>query len=933
MLFILSHSLYASKSNLPPRIEESTIKVLIAENNAVEQSKKSSTSKRRAYKGNIRKAQDLLKQKPTAVNRFHVLALILNAQKKLLSVDNSKRNRDDLYKTCVALAQAPYEYAEFRFDADVLLSDKNLSEKNADAKERIKAFEGMIERYRNTPAELKSLKTIIHIAPKLGAFELKNKLIKSLKERFASSKDAIAFMRKLVGLSRMDITFSGSFKRLDGTTMSFPIDRHGNPYLVIFWSKDQQLSLDKLKQLVTQQKEAPDVFEIYSLNLDELADAGKSIVDEIGLKCTSLHLPLGKQSDTFKTYALFEPSALRVNQFGHAIVPPTKMAHDENEVESKEGMGHLHMAPKFDEFAYPKYIRSPDPHQYDRYLTQIQSLFIGDFLVTKDGQKKSDKMDTINNDTISAIQSFFIPAPMRYRIDELKAFSNYEKAEKLCADIIKNNLKSPFIWQIRNFRIIALIGMASSSAAPKYFNRAVDEARINLKEKLPEGAGIIARFCLAKNSLRESNANSKFIIDDFINHCGADKAPQEAYLAATILALHADNRELYQQNRTLALKFKTSKQNLFAIISFLQNRYHQFYVFRGNPNYYLYSREYRFFERRHKINLSNTPMALETPPFQLKTLDGKTINLPDTKKDKLTLLIFVEPHANGNIELTPHTYALAPKVSKKNKNPQPSGLISLAHRTAQAHLNKSIDVITVILSEDIKKIKAINDKYKLPGLVTTISQALKNPIINQLGVLSADRIGNIFLIRRDGTIAWSKHGIRYQIVRSVAHTNSIAVDTQVYTCDLEAGVKALNNGDYKRAENIFSGPFEVNTSGRAPRAPMHRWTSSQFHGKALALIGLNDHSAALETIRSAISEHTRYFNHDIENPCSSMQHQLKTKAFILETLGRTSEALTAKNKASVPATTYPTYYHRIRGFNEPYERFEDKLNKVFSEIK
>ncbi len=64
-----------------------------------------------------------------------------------------------------------------------------------------------------------------------------------------------------------------------------------------------------------------------------------------------------------------------------------------------------------------------------------------------------------------------------------------------------------------------------------------------------------------------------------------------------------------------------------------------------------------------------------------------------------------------------------------------------------------------------------------------------------------------------------------------------------------------------------------------------------------------------------------------------MIHMQTTRSKALDGLGRTSEARTARNKAAVKPTHYPTHYTRIRGFNEPYEAFENRMSIIAKEIK
>ncbi|MDE0879721.1 MAG: hypothetical protein OSB00_13830, partial [Sphingomonas bacterium] len=136
----------------------------------------SSTRQRRAYKSVVRDGEELLDNSPAAPNRWRVLEIVFQSQKRLLGLENSEDNRSALLATSAKLAKAPDEYAELRLEADLLLSEQRLSAKNADVKERAEALAELIERYRSTPAEAKSLMIAARIAPKLQAFELQKRI-------------------------------------------------------------------------------------------------------------------------------------------------------------------------------------------------------------------------------------------------------------------------------------------------------------------------------------------------------------------------------------------------------------------------------------------------------------------------------------------------------------------------------------------------------------------------------------------------------------------------------------------------------------------------------------------------------------------------------------------------------------------------------------
>jgi len=266
----------------PSSIPETEIASLQAE--LVEQSKEtSSTSKRRACKSIVRHGEGLIDDFPNAPNRFRILAIMLDSQKRLLRLENTERNRDDIFETCSKLAEAPDEYAEFRLEADLLLSERDLSLKGADLKERTEALKALIQRYRDTPGEAKSLMIAALIAPKLEAFDLERELIGTMTERFPGDPVVIGWRRHNLGVTEFDVLFTGTYTRADGVSISFPIDVMGHTYLIYFWSKETPGIEERLAEVKALQALCPGQLEVFSFNLDDLPDAGENILRALDL--------------------------------------------------------------------------------------------------------------------------------------------------------------------------------------------------------------------------------------------------------------------------------------------------------------------------------------------------------------------------------------------------------------------------------------------------------------------------------------------------------------------------------------------------------------------------------------------------------------------------------------------------------------------------
>ena len=553
----------------------------------------SSTRQRRNYKSVVRDGEELLDNSPAAPNRWRVLEIVFQSQKRLLGLENSEDNRSALLATSAKLAKAPDEYAELRLEADLLLSEQRLSAKNADVKERAEALAELIERYRGTPAEAKSLMIAARIAPKLQAFELQKRIADALGERFAGDPSVIEFRRQHLGLRRQDVVFVGTYTRADGVVLRFPADLMGRQSVMVFWSRKTEGYEAYLKRIKELQDKLPGRFEVFSFNLDELPDAGAGTLRALQLDWTVMRLPGGKKSQAFRTYGINDPVGFLVNAYGHALLAPASLNAAE---QVKLGVRGIQMGMATLER------RLDDP----RFLSQLQSLFVGDVLVTEpdgpldaalppelkmvpkgSGKEASAKLartaDSVPAETLRAIQECFTPVPFRYRLKTAEALANYEKAEKLCGEAVRQNPAAPDLWIVRNRRIIALLGMWKLAGEPKHLEQAAREARASLAAKLPPGADIVPRFCLAKEALRQGRSEPESVLQDLIEKTGGAEAPPSAHAAAAILALDANSRDLHNRYRaTLLAAPDGGNPVLWSMVSFLRDRTHSYRLLKGN---------------------------------------------------------------------------------------------------------------------------------------------------------------------------------------------------------------------------------------------------------------------------------------------------------------------------------------------------------------
>ncbi|MFM1558882.1 MAG: TlpA family protein disulfide reductase [Roseibacillus sp.] len=852
----------------------------------------SSTSrKRRAYKSVVRDGYALLKVSPEAPERWRVLDIVFQSQKRLLILENSGSNREAILETCGKLAEAPDEVADLRLEADLLLSERELSLKNADVKERARALAELIARYRDTPGEVKSLMMASQIAPKLEAFDLETQILRSMQERFADHHGIIEFRRKSLSAGRIEALFRGTFTRTDGTSLSFPIDRLGHPCIMVFWSKKTQGFEVALKQINEHQEQFPDRFDFYSLNLDELPDGGEATLRSLGLDWTVMRLPGGKKSQTFRTYGRREPVSVLVNAYGYTLLTPT----------NNYGRGHGGAVNpyKFDA------VRITD----DRYLAQLQSLFIGDFLVADSADSKSEGLTA----SLRAIQNCFVAAPFRYRLTRKEALANYKKAAQLCGEAIAQYPQDQDLWRVRNRRIIALLGMWKLAGEPKHHREAAEESRSMLVNPLPKEADVVARFCLAKEMLRARDADAKSILSDLIDATGRSEALGSALAAAAILALDANSRELHDHYREILLEKHAADPTLWPVVVFLRDRYHTLDLLKVKLSRGERRIRSRYGDlvspRGHAINHGLDPMIRRLPDITLKTLDGGTLTLPKDTENKLTLLLFVEPPADPEAAFP----VVLDGQGRPTKNDPLRNVMGYAFEFAERHIHQEVEVIAAFLSDDAEQVRALMEKNEWPCRAALVPGGLNNPMVRQLGILSADRIPNVFLLRRDGTIAWHTSGFSYKSDFGYPFAIRLAMKVHIEVCDTELAYQSLGRGDFEKAKSVFSGPFLPEKDER------YGWRAPRFHGRALANMGLKDWEAALADIDEAIEAHRKDFDHAKEHTCDSMVDMQRTRAATLEKLGRSAEAKVAQQSATIPSANYPT---------TQYELFHRKLEKL-----
>ncbi len=908
----------------------------------------SSTRIRRSLKKVIRDAEALVEANQESENRFHVYHIIIKLQVQLFAKDHSDKTRTDLFETCAKLSAAPEKYGQYRLDAEMILLDQKISKNNYNVSQVSTELRKTLASHINKPAELKSLLTAVKRCEQYGLLSEKKVYLNRLAERFADNKRAIHFIRKQIGFSNMHAIFSGTFERIDGTKIVFPYDRLGHSTMYVFWSTKNESYEKYLAEIKEQQDLKPLRYEIYSFNLDELDDAGASLLKKIGLKCSVMKLPMGIHNETFMVYASKSPHALFVNEYGRVLYESNAASIAKGHKGKKEKAS----------FTFPK----ANPSRL-HYQVQFQSLINGDFLIQEDYEKNNASSAPMQNIMIE-IETSLPDTPYRYRITKSESYTAYVKVEKLCAEFVAQHPNDPDCWKIKKNQLVSLLGIWNHSANPEILEKATALSKQILNDKHSNKAVLVAQYCLAKVKLRESLDSKNKIINHFVNAVDSQFPQEKVWACAAMLALYANEVELYEHYRTLILKSGSQKPH--SVYSFLQNRRHQFFIFEGDPatSRTFANRYDRYRERRYVTNNDIKEPFESFIPSIFKKLDGTKVKFPQVSKEDLSLIVFLEPPANGNLMLPSSFYKVPSKASvdeammkeakriaeksmrkkrKKNKHSRPiiipksSGALLEYLKLVDSHVNKSVKLILVFLSDDLTQLKALNEKYQFPCEVYYAEGGVKHPGVRALDLTFSETSACIYLIQRDGSVAWHSSGYPYAVEPGkLTYQSYLAIRNHLFRCDMEYGYSLLKEGSFKNANTVFSGPY-VNPAiakhvdewrKNGGRTEWHRWTSSQYFGKSLSHIALGEWESALECIEQAKIEHLVYFRHGTDKPCESEISMHKAHALIYNKLGRSSEARAMHSQASIEATHYSNDLNAHTGNSEAYLQFDKKLGEL-----
>ncbi|MGB1129025.1 MAG: hypothetical protein ACPG4K_03155 [Haloferula sp.] len=765
----------------------------------------SAARQRLAVRRIIRDAEKALEELGEKPERWAMLEFLFRAQQQLVAMDDDSKHRKVLMDISRDLVKAPEEFAIHRLEADLLLSQVEQARKG-EGSDRADSLRQFVDRYVGTPAGPKALRTAIVMALEMGDTRLVNDLRKIAAEYHSSDLEMITFLRDKLGGQVFGVPFVGRFERSDGRTMMFPMDGLGHSSMLIFWSKDNENVIQYLTDMAAAAKldheRVDGRLQLISVNVDELPDAGESIIRGVGADWPCLHFPGGRDNPQYKAYVRRDPYNLRVAPTGQSAMvmagstrKPAPKKPEQIQQEMKEAK------PADDLKNYTENFRRTLIRGWSRddYAMHLSALMSGDFLafdpegfdpstppelraVSKGGEVKPIKRTDacVPEETLAAIQDCLVAAPQRYLVKPAEVRRGYQKMQELCRKAIADHPDAPDLWIVRNRLILSHLGLWKTDFDPAQFEAAVTESRNAIAAGYPEGCDVIARFTLARESLRQPEADWPGVIDAYVADQGGESAAGVVFATASLLALDVADEARYQRFRDVILEAHTEASPMWLYSSFLLSRYHDYWMFQV-PFTAGWSFGRREKNAMHKGGVEEAERYLKA---ELPKLSGGVFRIPEDLQADYTVIYLAQPQ---------------PWKGREREDPKPPSPSSILRNLPTFVASRSDTEIIIAMLGDTDEAPIREDlqprgsKEVWGGTILRVPGGMDDSLVHRLGLL--DSKGGIVLLNKKGRILNALSG-------SVLGNNYAVIPDTIQRLEEAEIMAALEKGDMDAAKAL-----------------------------------------------------------------------------------------------------------------------------------
>ena len=377
------------------------------------------------------------------------------------------------------------------------------------------------------------------------------------------------------------------------------------------------------------------------------------------------------------------------------------------------------------------------------------------------------------------------------------------------------------------------MGLWKTDADLSKFQEAVTEAKTALAAGHPPGCDVIARFCIAREALRDPAANPQTVISQLVGENGGDKASGAVLSVAALLSLDTADRKSFEDYRKAILKNHTEYPMMWTFTAFLLDRHHTYWLFQVPFTAgWSYGRREGYFQTK-----GDTEEAHRILRTELSTAEGKPLRIPEDLDSQWTAIVFAKP---------------APWSNKRDDAlpPSPKTLLKSVTNFAASRPSGDMKVMLALLAGDVEPARAAlddpkNPKNKVECPILTVPGGMGNPLIHRLGVLSEDGQINSVLVNKDGRIAVMLSGLANQ-----GRNEGATILNVIMREDEKAISAALERGDTQAAKDkilALAPPFDPNAvDARGRKLPKPPACSlSHLRARARVYMALKEYDAAL----------------------------------------------------------------------------------------